>query len=273
MGSLGDLEKFRNLRLLCPQATTFFEFGLYVTLFKYRYLDGNHKLIEPYRIVIHGRIDGYSRLIVFLHASSNNKADTVLQSFLNAVQQYNLLSHVRTDMGMENVDVARVMLERCGLNTGCIITGTSVHNQRFERLWREVNRIVCSRFVNIFSYLERNGLFNPLSDIHLWSVHVVYLPLINKALQELICSWNHHPVTTECNYRSTFILLCRMYCKAITNLIYPIVVSTKKGLCQVYKQTTMWWFQKMNFSQVNTPYNKFRKFCLLWMKSKIWMVF
>lgn len=123
-------------------------------------MDGNHKLIEPYRIVIHGAIDGYSRLIVFLKASSNNRAETVLQVFLEAVERYNLPSRVRTDFGMENVDVARVMLERRSLNRGSIITGTSVHNQRIERLWREVNRIVCSRFVNIFSFLEVNGLFN-----------------------------------------------------------------------------------------------------------------
>ena len=146
------------------------------TLFKYRRLDGNHKLIEPYRIVL----PGYSRLIVYLNASSNNKADTVLQLFLNAVQQYNLPSRVRTDMGMEN-RCSTVMLERRGLNRGSIITGTSVHNQCIELLWPEVNRILCSQFVNIFSYLQRNGLFNPLSDIYLWSLHMVYLPLINKA--------------------------------------------------------------------------------------------
>ena len=47
-------------------------------------------------IVIHGAIDGHSRLIVFLIPSSNNKTDTVLQIFLNAVQKYNLTSCVRT---------------------------------------------------------------------------------------------------------------------------------------------------------------------------------
>lgn len=162
-------------------------------------MDGNHKLIEPYRIVIHGAIDGYSRLIVFLKASSNNRAETVLQVFLEAVGRCNLPSRVRTDFGMENVDVARVMLERRGLNRGSIITGTSVHNQRIERLWREVNRIVCSRFVNIFSFLEVNGLFNPLNEIHLCCLHLVYIPLINSSLQELTSSWNHHHVTSECN--------------------------------------------------------------------------
>lgn len=166
----------------------------------HRHLDGNHKLIEPYRIVVHGAIDGYSRLIVFLSASSNNRADSVLQLFLMAVQQYNLPSRVRTDLGMENIEVARVMLERRGLNRGSIITGTSVHNQRIERLWREVNQIICIRFVNIFSFLEANGLFSPLNKIHLCCLHLVYLPLINSALQQLTSSWNNHPVTSECNY-------------------------------------------------------------------------
>ncbi|XP_062327720.1 uncharacterized protein LOC134028268 [Osmerus eperlanus] len=39
------------------------------------HLDGNHKLIR-WRIVIHGGIDGYSRLVVFLRASSNNRSST-----------------------------------------------------------------------------------------------------------------------------------------------------------------------------------------------------
>lgn len=102
----------------------------------YRHTDGNHKLIQPYRIVIHGGIDGYSRVIVFLKASTNNRADTVASLFREAVDRYNLPSRVRSDQGLENIDVARIMLIKRGLNRGSIITGTLVHNQRIERLWR-----------------------------------------------------------------------------------------------------------------------------------------
>ena len=35
------------------------------------HIDGNHKMIK-WRLVIHGGIDGYSRLITFLHCSNNN---------------------------------------------------------------------------------------------------------------------------------------------------------------------------------------------------------
>ena len=95
----------------------------------YRHIDGNHKLIQPYRFVIHGGIDGYTRLIVYLKVSVNNRADTVVQLFREAVHKYNLPSRVRSDHGLENIDVARLMLVSRGLNRGSIITGASVHNQ------------------------------------------------------------------------------------------------------------------------------------------------
>lgn len=53
-------------------------------------------------IVIHGGIDGYSRLIVFLRASNNNCSCNVMNCFLNAVARYGVPSRVRTDHGGEN---------------------------------------------------------------------------------------------------------------------------------------------------------------------------
>ena len=70
-----------------------------------RHIDGNHKLVQPYRFVIHGAIDGYSRVIVYLKASTNNRAETVLQLFRDSVQIYNVPSRVRSDYGLENIDV------------------------------------------------------------------------------------------------------------------------------------------------------------------------
>ena len=63
-----------------------------------------------WRFVIHGGIDGYSRMIVFLRANNNNMATAVFYLFLGAVGKFGLPSRVRTDKGGENVDIARYML-------------------------------------------------------------------------------------------------------------------------------------------------------------------
>ena len=103
------------------------------------HIDGYHKLIR-WMIVIHGGIDGYSRVPVFLKASTNNRARTVLDCFLAGVQRHGLPSRVRCDKGGENVQVSEFMLDHPlrGPGRRSCITGRSVHNQRIERFWRNL---------------------------------------------------------------------------------------------------------------------------------------
>ena len=72
--------------------------------------------------------------LVYLHCSNNNEAETVVKLFKEAVHSYGLPSRVRSDMGGENMKVGKYMLEKCGLNRGSMIVGSSVHNQRIETL-------------------------------------------------------------------------------------------------------------------------------------------
>ena len=91
-------------------------------------------LFGRWRFIIHGGIDGYSRIIVFLKANTNNEAATVFQLFLGAVEKYGLPSRVRTVKDGANVDIARYMLSHSlrGPDRGSHITGWSVHNQRID---------------------------------------------------------------------------------------------------------------------------------------------
>ena len=68
-------------------------------------------------MVIHGAIDRFSRLVVMLNCSPNNKAETVMQQFLQAILSYRTPLRIRTDHGTENVKVATIeeinYLDKC----------------------------------------------------------------------------------------------------------------------------------------------------------------
>lgn len=161
------------------------------------HLDSHHKLIR-WRMVIHGAIDGYSRKILYLKCANNNQAATVVSFFSHAVSDFGLPDKVRSDKGGENTDIWRYMLyHHRNMEPSCIITGSSTHNQRIERLWSDVFRCVGQIFYNLLYGLEDDGFLDPLNDTDLFCVHLTILPEVNSCLQEFLQSWNQHCLSTE----------------------------------------------------------------------------
>lgn len=149
-------------------------------------------------MVIHGGVDGYSRIPVFLRCSTNNRATTVLEVFLQAVQKYGLPSRVCSDKGRENVDVAmyRLIPFKRGPGRGSMITGKSVHNQRIERLWRDVFYQFIATYHQLFRHLEDCSVLTIDNELHLYALHYTYLPRINAALSEFVQAWCCHSLSS-----------------------------------------------------------------------------
>ncbi|XP_051814938.1 uncharacterized protein LOC127537125 [Acanthochromis polyacanthus] len=159
------------------------------------HVDTNHKL-NPWGFVFHGGIDGYSRCITYLRCCTDNRASTALQLFQVAVDLFGLPHHVRGDAGRENVDIARFMIENRGANRGSFMVGRSVHNQRIERLWGELNRVVSAYFKDLFIFMENVAVLDSTDPVHIRALHHVYLPRINRSVDEFVTQWNHHSLRT-----------------------------------------------------------------------------
>ena len=78
-----------------------------------------------------------------------------------------------------------------------MITGSSVHNQRVERLHRDVTSGVLKRYIDEFYRMETSGLLEPVNEVHLFSLHLLYLQEINKSLEEFTRQWNYHGLSTK----------------------------------------------------------------------------
>lgn len=149
-------------------------------------------------MVTHGGIDGYSRTIVYLKCADNNRASTVLTAFTSAVTKHGLPERIRSDLGGENVDCWRYMVEQHA-STSVVLTGSSTHNERIERLWRDVHRCVGVLYHDTFRRLEEEDCLDPLNETDIYCLHYIFLPRINATLEEFVDSWNNHAISTENN--------------------------------------------------------------------------
>ncbi|KAL3864604.1 hypothetical protein ACJMK2_006269 [Sinanodonta woodiana] len=144
------------------------------------YMDSNHNLISWW-FVIHGCIDGASRCIIYLKCLANNLA-----------QNYTWLFSRGSDKGVENIYVAHFVINMKGVDRRSFKTGLSVHNQCIERLWTETNRVLCTYYRRLFMFMEDLGFLSSLDEVDLFVLHFVFLPQIQRSLDEFYNQWNNH---------------------------------------------------------------------------------
>ncbi|KZT33080.1 hypothetical protein SISSUDRAFT_1027978, partial [Sistotremastrum suecicum HHB10207 ss-3] len=92
------------------------------------------------RFVIHCFIDGYSRYVVGIQVNDNNKAATVLDLFLGAMNAHGVPSRVLSIL------ISWVLFSSMYCR--------SVHNTRIERLWYDVTKNFGKKWKNFFKDLE-----------------------------------------------------------------------------------------------------------------------
>ena len=159
------------------------------------HIDSHHKLIR-WRMVIHGTVDGYSRKILYIKCANNNKASTVVSMLSHAAFTFGIPYKVRSDKGGENTDVWRYMLHYNSMQSSCVITGSSTHNERIERMCCDVFRCVGQIFYSLLYGLEDDGFLDPLNHTDLFCVHFAILPEVNRCLKEFTDSWNNHSLSS-----------------------------------------------------------------------------
>ena len=64
-----------------------------------------------------------------------------------------------------------------------VVVGSSTHNERIERLWRDVYRCVSAHNYELFYDFEARGQLDPKNHTDLYCLHFVFLPRIVKHIR------------------------------------------------------------------------------------------
>jgi len=62
-----------------------------------------------------------------------------------------------------------------------------------------MHECVTKLFYRLFYFLEEFGILNPDNEVHLFALHYIYVPRINRCLTAFKDGWNSHGIRTKHN--------------------------------------------------------------------------
>uniref|UniRef100_A0A3P9JR73 Integrase core domain-containing protein n=1 Tax=Oryzias latipes TaxID=8090 RepID=A0A3P9JR73_ORYLA len=180
------------------------------------HVDSYDKL-KPYGICLNGAVDGFSRMVIWLHAYSTNSNPKIIAGyFISEVEKRGgTAARVRTDMGTENgtmEDIQRFLRldHDDSYARNCFILGSSTHNQRIESWWAFLRKHHAQYWINVFQKLKDSDDFTgDFLDKQL--ILFTCLKIIEEELQNVVHLWNTHIIRQSRNAIAPSGRPCMMY--------------------------------------------------------------
>ena len=147
--------------------------------------------------MVFGQIDGYSRLISSLHIPTDNQVETASGFFIDSIREYGVRSRICTDRESEFNNVNFLMDKLIGDNRRNLMKGSSVHNQRIERFWRDVFMEFLDRYCRLFSQMEREDVLDIGNGINMFVLQYIYASSLEVDLKAWATLHNNHGVRRE----------------------------------------------------------------------------
>ena len=136
-----------------------------------------------------------------------------------------------------------------------------MHNTRIERLWVDMKAQATTRWTEVFRDLEDNHGLDINNDNHIWLLHILFLPQINRDLSRFRDGWNNHLIRRQGRSQKSpaELFVMGMYERGVRGYRLPEHGNISDGLCLTDASIP----PHLNNVEVNPPgWNDARRFLL-----------
>jgi len=147
--------------------------------------------LERWKIGITFGLDMFSRMMVFMVASNvgAGQVENIDGTFRSSVKRYSWPDMISTDDKDEKVLIWKAMVEEKGDLS--VEMSTKLERVQWVTIIKnDLSNNILTPLIDTFTQLEIEGSLHISNDTDLFCLHFVYLPRINKLLQDFACCYN-----------------------------------------------------------------------------------